>query len=286
MHRSRSSSIPYTPLNIVENDSTLFDSELSVRDVISHSGPLPSNFGRQFFLISCAIALIISAFNSAFLATSNSYQSFAKSKPRHTPSVYMGLENLQPDTSVCRSRMTFPKHFATFRGDDVLDMTQVHAPGDKVMLSFGGEVCRLYILYQQNRRLTYLQVSAHIDYYVPDYGLENCTITIKSIADPYTLNHANSSIEIWRLSGSSSLSGKVLLGTLTHSASTTMESTTDPFYCPSRSHMYFQWRCPQEDCRVNFPLEGVTTMSKQIAILCRRIEQLMSSGLQLLRPSP
>jgi hypothetical protein len=150
MYRSQSSNIPYTPLNIAENDSTSFDFELSEQDVLSPSSPLhSSHFGRRFFLISCAIALVISAVNSAFLAASNSYQSFAKSKPRHAPSVYMGLENLQPDTSVCRSRMTFPKHFATFKGDDVLDMTQVHAPGDKVMLSFGGEVCRSHIVYQQ-----------------------------------------------------------------------------------------------------------------------------------------
>jgi hypothetical protein len=33
--------------------------------------------------------------------------------------------------------------------------------------------------------------------------------------------------------------------------------------------MFFQWRCPQEDCRVNLPMEGVTTMSKCIVInLC------------------
>src|SRR6202042_2737645 len=164
-----------------------------------------SSSSFRCFLISCAIALVISTFNLTFLSTSNSYRTFATSKPNRAPSVYMGLENLPLDTTVCRSRMTFPKNFATFRDDNLLDMTQVHAPGDKVTLSFGGEVCRLNFYYRYMRQGlcrfgSSLQISAHVEYYVQDYGLNNCTITIKSIADPYSLHSANSSVEIWGLS--------------------------------------------------------------------------------------
>jgi len=131
-----------------------------------------------------------------------------------------------------------------------------------------------------------LQISAHVDYYVPDYGLNNCTITIKSVPDPYTIHNENSSIEIWRLSESGSLAGKFLLGTLTLSEGTSMESTTGPFYCPSRSHMFFQWRCPQEDCRVNLQLEGVTTMSESVVIGLINGFVINEIIFQLLRPNP
>ncbi|KIM90103.1 hypothetical protein PILCRDRAFT_811817 [Piloderma croceum F 1598] len=257
MNGSKHSNISYTPIDTAESDSLLFDSESPDRKAIPLANPgLTRNSGLYFFLVSCTIALVISAFNSAFLSVTNSYQIFATSKPSRAPSVYMGLENLPPNKSVCRSRMTFPKQFATFRGDNLNGMTPVHAPGDKVSLSFGGEI------------------SAHVDYYVPDYGLNNCTVTIKSIADPYPVRNANSTVEIWRLSDSGSLSDKVLLGTLTLSQGTSMESTTKPFYCPSRSHMFFQWRCPQKDCSINLPLEGVTTMTASA-------ESLTKTGIRL-----
>ena len=269
MTRSRHSNVSYTPIDTAESDSLLFDSESPDRKVVPLANPsLTRNSGFYFFLVSCTIALIISACNSAFLSVTNSYQLFATSKPSRAPSVYMGLEKLPPNTNVCRSRMTFPKQFATFREDNLNEMTPVHAPGDKVSLSFGGEVRSffLYVIWHTLNVEASLQISAHVGYYVPDYGLNNCTVTIKSIADPYPVRSANFSVEIWRLSDSSSLSDKILLGTLTLSQGISMESTTEPFYCPSRSHMFFQWRCPQKDCSINLPLEGVTTMSKHLFI--------------------
>jgi hypothetical protein len=265
---SKRSNISYTPIDTAESDSLLFDSESPDRKEIQLANPgLTRNSGFYFFIVSCTIALIISAFNSAFLSVTNSYQLFATSKPTRAPSVYMGLENLPPDTSVCRSRMTFPKQFATFRDDNLNEMTPVHAPGDKVTLSFGREVRPFFSMsYDTLKCRGFLQISAHVGYYVPDYGLNNCTVTIKSIPDPYPVRSANSSVEIWMLSDSSSLSNKVLLGTLTLSQGTAMESTTKPFYCPSRSNMFFQWRCPQKDCSINLPLEGVTTMSEHLFI--------------------
>jgi len=145
MNRPKHSNVSYTPIDTAESDSLLLDSESPDRNAIPLTGPARTRKGFYFFLVSCTIALTISACNLTFLSATNSYQLFATSKPSRAPSVYMGLENLPPDTSVCRSRMTFPKQFATFREDNVNDMTPVHAPGDKMSLSFGGEVRRSYI---------------------------------------------------------------------------------------------------------------------------------------------
>jgi hypothetical protein len=140
MSRSKHSNVSYTPIDTAESDSLLFDSESDRKAIPLATSGLTRNSGFYFFLVSCTIALVISAFNSAFLSATNSYQIFATSKPSRAPSVYMGLEKLPPNKSVCRSRMTFPKQFATFRDDNLNDMTPVHAPGDKMSLSFGGEV--------------------------------------------------------------------------------------------------------------------------------------------------
>lgn len=145
MYPSYHSNIPYIPLDGTDSNATLLDSEsldkngFSVLATPAHA----TSSSLRFFLFSCVIALIISAFNSTLLSTMTTYQYFATSRPTRAPSVYMGLENLPANRNICRSRITFPKTFATFQ-DDTRDMTQVHAPGDKVTLSFGGKVRLLH----------------------------------------------------------------------------------------------------------------------------------------------
>ncbi len=101
-----------------------------------------------------------------------------------------------------------------------------------------------------------------MDFYVPDYNLENCTLTFQSVLSvrvavetPETFE-----MEVWLSRGSASLLEKIFLDRLRYSPGT--ESTTVPFYCPSRSHIFLQIKCPAERCKIDFPLEGVTSMSE------------------------
>ncbi|KAJ7840754.1 hypothetical protein B0H13DRAFT_147499 [Mycena leptocephala] len=210
--------------------------------------------GWNFFVAACLVSLVVSAINITLVSLSTSFQAFPK--PQITPSVYIGLENLPRKPGRCRSRMTFPKSFYTFQDDKIYARTLVHAPDDRMTLEFGG------------------RTSALVDFYVPDYGLENCTFTAK-------LNDSvQRHLEIYKLQGPDNMRDRTILGTLSLGPSHE-ESTTNVFHCPSRTHIFLQLRCPSTDCRVQFPLEGVTSMTASAESLAKtgfRIVQYEALG--------
>ncbi|KAJ7506560.1 hypothetical protein B0H11DRAFT_235225 [Mycena galericulata] len=191
--------------------------------------------GWNFFVGACLVSLLLSTINITLLSVSTSFH--ALPKPQITPSVYIGLENLPRNLDRCRSRMTFPTGIYTFRDDKIHATTLIHAPDDRATLEFGG------------------RTSALLDFYVSDYGLENCTFTAKFL-DHSVQRH----LEIYKLEKPDDLQDRRTLGTLTLGPNQE-ESTTDIFHCPSRTHIYLQLRCSSRDCRVQFPLEGVTSMT-------------------------
>ncbi|KAJ7781727.1 hypothetical protein DFH07DRAFT_791287 [Mycena maculata] len=195
----------------------------------------PHRQGWNFFVAACLVSFVVSAVNITLVSLSTSFH--ALPKPQITPSVYIGLENLPRNTVRCRSRMTFPRSFYTFRDDKIHAKTLVHAPDDRTTLNFGG------------------RTSALIDFYVPDYGLENCTFTAKFLDDMIQRH-----LEIYMLQGPDNIQDRESFGTLTLGPSH-KENTTDVFHCPSRTHIFLQLRCPSSDCRIQFPLEGVTSMT-------------------------
>ncbi|EED80953.1 predicted protein [Postia placenta Mad-698-R] len=200
------------------------------------------HWGWTFFLFASCISVLASVVNVSLLSAAHAYHTF--SSPVKTPSVYMGLESLQRDPARgCRSRTTFPQSFATFHDDDVQQMTPVHAPDDKTSIAFGGKI------------------SAHATFYVPDYGLENCTMSVKNVERPPSPPDAvqDGDVEIWMLPEKGRLADKVYIDTLRFSPG--VESTSRPFFCRSRSRMFFQWVCPQKVCHIHYSIEGVTTMS-------------------------
>lgn len=78
--------------------------------------------------------------------------------------------------------------------------------------------------------------------------------------DPYT-SEAHS-IDVFMIPSENDLTHKIFLDTIELIPG--RESTTRPFFCPSRSHIFFEWRCAAEDCKIEFPMEGVTSLSKAI----------------------
>ncbi|OCH83911.1 hypothetical protein OBBRIDRAFT_742499, partial [Obba rivulosa] len=198
--------------------------------------------GWTLFLSTCIISIVLSAENIILLSALQTRRVIPHSTKM--PTVYMGLEALRSqNSSMCRSRSTFAKSFSVFHADDVSGKQRVHVPDDRTTLSFGGEV------------------SAFVNFYIPNYGLENCNLTAKrvaSLANPAVKPDAN--IEVWLLSNEAiSDGGIIFLDTLYFSYN--LEFTTKPFFCSSCSHMFFQRRCPAEGCKVQIPLEGVTAMS-------------------------
>ncbi len=101
---------------------------------------------RRFFLFSCGIALTLSAVNISLLSAKGvrnvAHGTTSKLPELKRPSVYLGLENVVFDPSYCRSRGTFPKTFYTYdsRLGPLAEPQHVHAPDDKVTLTFGGPV--------------------------------------------------------------------------------------------------------------------------------------------------
>ncbi|OCH88787.1 hypothetical protein OBBRIDRAFT_733748 [Obba rivulosa] len=204
-----------------------------------------STKGWSLFLGSCLLSCVFSAIN--LLSLTSAQVRIAIPGPLGTPTVYMGLETLRDhDRRLCRSRVTFPRMFSIFRGQDIHRREHIHAPDDKTVLNFGEEI------------------SAYVEFYVPDYGLENCTLSVKRGASSNVRagERADESIEIWLLEREGSLSNKTFLDNLHFSYG--FESFTPPFFCPSRSHLFFQWRCPTTGCNVHIPLEGVTALTAAV----------------------
>ncbi|OCH88791.1 hypothetical protein OBBRIDRAFT_733742 [Obba rivulosa] len=201
--------------------------------------------GWTLFLVACIFSAALSAINLATLSTVRTIH--ALPTPIRTPSVYMGLDTLRgKNSSLCRSRVTYPESAATFDGDKIRTKTWVLMRNDNMTLRFGGGV------------------SAYLDFRIPDYGLENCTLSLKrndsSPSSHQGLNFAE--VEIWLLSNEGKLTDKVLVDTLRFAKGT--EDTTPPFFCPAQSHVFFQLRCLVEDCQIQIPLQNVTAMTARL----------------------
>jgi hypothetical protein len=125
-----------------------------------------------------------------------------------------------------------------------------------------------------------------VTFYIPDYGLENCTLTFRTslptsrkvaargIADaviemPTDYMKPKTSIkvsewtmlELYKLAGPDTLSKKLMLDTFPAqllSAGTGGEVTTRPFYCKAQSKVTIQAVC-LGTCDIKFGLEGMTT---------------------------
>ncbi|KAI0709720.1 hypothetical protein C8Q76DRAFT_777541 [Earliella scabrosa] len=231
------------------------------------SGRVSETFAWRFFLYSCAAAIALSAVNLSLLSTrgslSDAYHSRKSSsssadEPKR-PSVYLGLENVVFTPSYCRSRGTFPKTFYTYdaRHGPHAALQHVHAPDDRMTLTFGGPI------------------RAVVDTYIPDHGLENCTLNLRRVRASDPLPHNDSTdgaqahqsrafdIDVYLLPGldAPSRTRASHLSTLSFAEGT--ESVSRPFHCPSRSHVFLEWRCAADDCEnaIVVPLEGVTSLT-------------------------
>jgi len=251
--RSRLSPPEYLPLaHDVEGDDLgglskePFNAHQSTIDLHAplHQQTTPRGWG--FFITACVIATILSAFNLSFLSVRQTLENMTvvDARARKTPTVYMGLENVKLDRQRCRGRTSFPKQFWTFDAGDVSTLKRVHAHEDKTSFAFGGDV------------------SAQMEWYTPDFGLENCTLSANFNSDSFpsvTAGSANYQIDVFALKKQGDLVDRVFLDTLTFAPGA--ETRTQPFYCPSQSYMYFEWDCKHRDCWIQFPLQGVTDMT-------------------------
>ncbi|EMD38052.1 hypothetical protein CERSUDRAFT_93574 [Gelatoporia subvermispora B] len=234
----------YIPLSPTDEDHELLSEENStIKEDIHQSTGGTSWNGWTLFLAACILSAALSAINLSILSAVQTIRVLPT--PMKTPSVYIGLDSLRgKNNTLCRSRVTYPESVATFEKENVRGRTRLHAPGDKMILELGGTK------------------SAYVDFRIPDYGLENCTLSLKrnDTSSPPALTQYAANVEIWLLQDEGKLKNKVLLDTLNFANET--QSTTAPFFCPAQSHLFFQLRCPGEGCHVQIPLQNVTAMSK------------------------
>ena len=122
-----------------------------------------------------------------------------------------------------------------------------------------------------------------VDFYIPDYGLENCTLSLRRAPnggfgmpdnttgsiDVYMVHDAEVGID----------PAATYLDTLSYISE--QESTSRAFHCPSRSHVVFEWRCLTKDCVVYMPLEGVTSRSELIGTCLLLVSQLTANEQRL-----
>ncbi|KAM5544687.1 hypothetical protein V8D89_001585 [Ganoderma adspersum] len=225
----------------------------------------------KFFIYTCIATLALSAVNISYLSASTTLQTSRAvsaappSGDLKRPSVYLGLENVVFEQSYCRTRGTFPKSFFTYDSRDGphAQPRHVHAPDDKMTLKFGGPVRTV------------------VDFYVPDYGLENCTLSARrypahrtSESDSGTEAHRTVTtrapgdsdtavdIDVYLLPSphADDRAAATFLDTLAFVPG--RESTSKPFHCPGRAHVFLEWRCATDDCELVIPLEGVTSLSE------------------------
>ncbi|OSC99594.1 hypothetical protein PYCCODRAFT_1438165 [Trametes coccinea BRFM310] len=223
----------------------------------------------KLFLATCTAVLALSALNLLSLSSSAALSTAAQNRAAQArlragelkrPSVYLGLDRVPVDPGYCRSRGTFPKRFWTYDADmgarAVLE--RVHAPDDKTVLRFGGPV------------------RVVVDTYIPDHGLENCTLSLRRIPTSPSSPSDDSptqDIDVYLLPSASIHpesphgGGATYLDTLLYAPG--RESTSRPFFCPSRGHVFFEWRCAARDCKVEFDLEGVTSLTASAASLSK-----------------
>lgn len=132
-----SSGFRYIPLTGNEDDS---EGQITQHPSSQRERP-GATTGWRLVVYASFLSIFLSAANLSFLSLRRSYDAYYSNIPTKIPSVYMGLERLQHNPGTCRSRMTFPKAFGIFNGDNLQSMTKVHAPGDKTVMSFGEQVC-------------------------------------------------------------------------------------------------------------------------------------------------
>lgn len=227
------SQVPYEPLAVDDEPASP-----PLKEWVPPGKPQTTLRAWAFFLGAVALSLVLSALNLSAISAEKTYNAVTYYATK-TPSVYMGLERVKLKTPMCRGRGSFPKRFYTVQGDDWQHRTHVHAPADKIRFQFGGHT------------------SGMLDFYFPDVGLENCTLTTQGFRD------SGSRFELYKLDNMrGDITGRELISTLDFSKHPgTFELTTKPFYCPSRTHMLFLWTCPDPGCKVDFPLAGVTHMT-------------------------
>lgn len=94
---------------------------------------------------------------------------------------------------------------------------------------------------------------------VLDYGLENCTFVVHSNR---TYLDQDKPIDVYLLPPGKLGEGSngMFVGRLSFVPEQDSESRS--FYCASRSRVRFELRCPEDDCTVHLPLQGITTRSK------------------------
>ncbi|EMD38087.1 hypothetical protein CERSUDRAFT_93607 [Gelatoporia subvermispora B] len=240
MDASKHEYIPLSPSD--KSHELLSEENSSIEQDIHQSTGSTSWNGWTWFLAACILSAALSAINLGALSAVQTIRSLPT--PIKTPSVYMGLDTLRgKNNTLCRSRVTYPESVATFEKANIRGRTRLHAPGDKMILEFGDTT------------------SAYINFRIPDYGLENCTLSLKCNDTSTYLDQTQftASVEIWLLQNEGKLRDKVLLDTLTFANGA--EPTTAPFFCAAQSHVFFHLRCPGEGCQVQIPLQNVTAMT-------------------------
>ena len=142
--------LPISPPALTTTEA--FDYDDNVDEGLSPPSPRRSRLAGiseaaawRVLLYTAAAALVLSAFNLSVLSSASTL-GFARTTPSlrtlKRPSVYLGLENVVFDPPYCRSRGIFPKTFYTYdvRKGRAAPLERVHAPDDKMTMSFGGPV--------------------------------------------------------------------------------------------------------------------------------------------------
>ncbi|KAI0324259.1 hypothetical protein GY45DRAFT_433193 [Cubamyces sp. BRFM 1775] len=265
----RCSTEAFLPLNVDDGPGHVSRANHTTRRRTSRLPFLSEAASWKLFCASCVVALALSTANLISLSTSATsslrspvVQPVPPLAALKKPSVYLGLDSVPVDPTYCRSRGTFPKKFYTYDADAIGDgLKHVHAPDDKMTLHFGGSV------------------RAVVDIYIPDHGLENCTVSVRRMADDAAgiPIRATADIDVYLVSSVESPvapgnrehrdGGASYLDTLLFAAG--HESSSRAFYCPSREHIYMEWRCPAKDCEIIVALEGVTSLTASAASLSK-----------------
>ncbi|TFK91582.1 hypothetical protein K466DRAFT_582712 [Polyporus arcularius HHB13444] len=257
------SRLPSAPTATSDPDCTVEQFEYEDTATLQHAtgaiGRVSETTAWNAFVWSCIGVLVLSSINLAFLSTSTTLRlaqdTLSPARSPNTlkrPSVYLGLENVVFEPSYCRSRGTFPKTFYTYDARDGprAELQHLHAPDDKMSLTFGGPI------------------HAVVDTYIPDYGLENCTLQLRRMSPshpttdrPHTTRAFNIDIYLLPSLNPADRARRVHIDMLSFAIG--KESASKPFFCPSRSHVFFEWVCASDECesQISIPLEGVTSLT-------------------------
>ncbi|KZV96418.1 hypothetical protein EXIGLDRAFT_747661 [Exidia glandulosa HHB12029] len=226
----------------------------------------------RFLLYACAFSIFCSWMNLSTLQYRDAFSSYAtEPSPSRRGNVYLGLENVKWERDLCRKRpYTYPTGYSVFHGDNVKNREVIHGHMDEVLLAFGGEV------------------SALIAFYIPDFGLENCTISFRSVLPfhppgPASTLHdhderdmamirpgffdsttsllvePSSTLDIYVLATDASVIGRRLVGRLPlGDLGIDDRVSTQSFWCPNSEQLYIQAQCLGA-CEVRFGLQAMTT---------------------------